>query len=36
MLRSRYLIDIDCWTEDRARPIKPGTIAAALRSKLAQ
>ena len=26
MLRSRYLIDIDCWTEDRARPIKPGTI----------
>ena len=36
ILRSRYLIDIDCWTEDRARPIKPGTIAAALRAKLAQ
>jgi 2-oxoglutarate ferredoxin oxidoreductase subunit alpha len=36
ILRSRFLIDIDCWTEDRARPIKPGTIAAALRAKLAQ
>jgi 2-oxoglutarate ferredoxin oxidoreductase subunit alpha len=36
VLRSRFLIDIDCWTEDRARPIKPGTIAAALRAKLAQ
>jgi 2-oxoglutarate/2-oxoacid ferredoxin oxidoreductase subunit alpha len=36
MLRSRYLIDIDCWTEDRARPIKPGTIVEALRAKLKQ
>jgi 2-oxoglutarate/2-oxoacid ferredoxin oxidoreductase subunit alpha len=36
ILRSRFVIDIDCWTEDRARPIKPGTIAAALRAKLAQ
>jgi 2-oxoglutarate ferredoxin oxidoreductase subunit alpha len=36
ILRSRFLIDIDCWTEDRARPIKPGTIVAALRAKLAQ
>lgn len=33
LLRSRYLIDVDCWTEVRGRPIKPGTIvrAAALR-----
>jgi 2-oxoglutarate/2-oxoacid ferredoxin oxidoreductase subunit alpha len=36
ILRSRFVIDIDCWTEDRARPIKPGTIVAALRAKLAQ
>jgi 2-oxoglutarate ferredoxin oxidoreductase subunit alpha len=36
ILRSRFVIDIDCWTEDRARPIKPGTIATALRAKLAQ
>lgn len=36
LLRSRYLVDIDCWTEDRARPIKPGSIADALRAKLKQ
>ena len=34
MLRARTLIDVDCWTEVRARPIKPGIIAAALRAKL--
>jgi len=36
MLRARTLIDIDCWTEVRARPIKPGVIANALRAKLQQ
>jgi len=36
MLRARTLIDIDCWTEDRARPIKPGTIVKALCAKLEQ
>ena len=36
LLRSRYLVDVDCWTEVRGRPIKPGSVCAALRSKLAE
>ena len=36
LLRSRYLVDVDCWTEVRGRPIKPGSIVAALRAKLAE
>ena len=35
LLRSRYLVDVDCWTEVRGRPIKPGTVYAALRGRLA-
>jgi 2-oxoglutarate/2-oxoacid ferredoxin oxidoreductase subunit alpha len=34
MLRARYLVDVDCWTEVRGRPIKPGVLAAALRARL--
>jgi 2-oxoglutarate/2-oxoacid ferredoxin oxidoreductase subunit alpha len=34
LLRSRYLVDVDCWTEVAGRPIKPASIAAALRRKL--
>jgi 2-oxoglutarate ferredoxin oxidoreductase subunit alpha len=34
MLRSRYLVDIDCWSEARGQPIKPGTVAKVLRAKL--
>jgi 2-oxoglutarate/2-oxoacid ferredoxin oxidoreductase subunit alpha len=34
MLRSRYLVDIDCWSESRGRPIKPGTICEEVRSRL--
>ena len=34
MLRARTLIDVDCWTEVRGRPIKPGTVAEAARAKL--
>ncbi len=26
LLRARYLIDVDCWSEVRGQPIKPGTI----------
>ncbi|MEA3246714.1 MAG: 2-oxoacid:acceptor oxidoreductase subunit alpha [Gemmatimonadota bacterium] len=26
LLRSRYLVDVDCWTEVRGAPIRPGTI----------
>jgi 2-oxoglutarate/2-oxoacid ferredoxin oxidoreductase subunit alpha len=34
LLRARYLVDVDCWTEVRGRPIKPGTVYAALRGRL--
>jgi 2-oxoglutarate ferredoxin oxidoreductase subunit alpha len=36
MLRARTLIDVDCWSEVRGRPIKPGVIANVLRAKLQQ
>lgn len=26
MLRARFLVDIDCWSEARGQPIKPGDI----------
>jgi len=34
LLRARYLVDVDCWTEVRGRPIKPGTVYAELRGRL--
>jgi 2-oxoglutarate ferredoxin oxidoreductase subunit alpha len=34
LLRSRYLVDVDCWTDVSGRPLKPGVIAAALLRKL--
>ncbi len=36
LLRSRYLVDVGCWTESRGRPLKPGTIRAALLEQLAK
>jgi 2-oxoglutarate ferredoxin oxidoreductase subunit alpha len=36
MLRARFLVDIDCWSEVRGRPIKPSTIRDAIRTKLAE
>ena len=36
LLRARYLVDVDCWTEVRGRPIKPGSICAALRARLGE
>jgi 2-oxoglutarate ferredoxin oxidoreductase subunit alpha len=36
LLRARYLVDIDCWSEVRGRPIKPGTICEAIRPRLAK
>ncbi len=36
ILRSRYLVDIDCWSQARGQPIKPGTIVEVIRRKLAQ
>jgi 2-oxoglutarate ferredoxin oxidoreductase subunit alpha len=34
LLRSRFLIDIDCWSEVKGQPIKPGTIRRVLLAKL--
>jgi 2-oxoglutarate ferredoxin oxidoreductase subunit alpha len=34
MLRSRYLVDVDCWSEARGQPIKPGNVVKALRARL--
>ena len=36
LLRSRYLIDVDCWTEVRGQPIKPATIERVILEKLKQ
>lgn len=30
LLRSRFLVDVDCWTEVRGRPIKPSSVRSAL------
>ena len=35
LLRARYLVDVDNWTEDAGRPLMPGRIAEALSAKLA-
>ncbi len=34
LLRARFLVDIDCWSEAKGQPLKPGVIAAAVREKL--
>ncbi len=34
LLRSRYLIDVDCWSEVRGQPIKPSTIRRIALAKL--
>jgi 2-oxoglutarate ferredoxin oxidoreductase subunit alpha len=34
LLRARYLIDVDCWSELRGQPIKPGTIRRVIGEKL--
>jgi 2-oxoglutarate/2-oxoacid ferredoxin oxidoreductase subunit alpha len=34
LLRARYLVDVDCWSEVRGRPIKPGTIYEEVRRRL--
>jgi hypothetical protein len=39
MLRARFLVDVDCWSEARGQPIKPGSVvdvALAQIEKLAQ
>ncbi len=34
MLRARFLIDIDCWSESRGRPLKPRTICREVKARL--
>jgi 2-oxoglutarate/2-oxoacid ferredoxin oxidoreductase subunit alpha len=34
MLRSRFLVDVDCLSEARGQPIKPASVVKALRAKL--
>jgi 2-oxoglutarate ferredoxin oxidoreductase subunit alpha len=36
MLRSRYLVDVDCWSEARGAPMKPVNVVKALRAKLGE
>ena len=34
LLRSRYLVDVDCWSEARGQPIKPATVCNVVRERL--
>lgn len=34
LLRSRYLIDVDCWSEVKGQPIKPATICRVMLEQL--
>ena len=34
ILRGRYLVDVDCWSEVKGQPIKPGSIVRVLKNKL--
>ena len=34
LLRARYLIDVDCWSEVMGQPIKPSTICRVIRDQL--
>jgi 2-oxoglutarate ferredoxin oxidoreductase subunit alpha len=34
LLRSRYLVDIDCWGNARGQPLKPTAIVNAVLAKL--
>ncbi len=34
LLRSRFLVDIDCWSEVKGQPIKPSTICEVIRNPL--
>jgi 2-oxoglutarate/2-oxoacid ferredoxin oxidoreductase subunit alpha len=34
LLRARFLVDVDCWTEVKGQPIKPGAICDVISHKL--
>jgi len=35
LLRARYLVDVDCWSEVKGQPLKPGAVDQLIRQKLA-
>ena len=35
LLRARYLVDIDCWSQVRGQPIKPGTLCQLIHDRIA-
>ncbi|UCH27908.1 MAG: hypothetical protein JSV66_09810, partial [Trueperaceae bacterium] len=34
LLRARYLVDVDCWSEVRGQPIKPSSVRRAIQDRL--
>ncbi|MDH3317578.1 MAG: 2-oxoacid:acceptor oxidoreductase subunit alpha [Gammaproteobacteria bacterium] len=34
LLRARYLVDVDCWSEVKGQPLKPGSVVQVIRRKL--
>jgi 2-oxoglutarate ferredoxin oxidoreductase subunit alpha len=34
LLRARYLVDVDCWSEVKGQPLKPGSVEKVMRRKL--
>jgi 2-oxoglutarate ferredoxin oxidoreductase subunit alpha len=36
LLRSRYLVDVDCWSQVRGQPIKPSTICDVIAKRMAR
>jgi 2-oxoglutarate ferredoxin oxidoreductase subunit alpha len=34
LLRARYLVDVDCWSEVRGQPIKPKSVIRAIQERL--
>jgi 2-oxoglutarate/2-oxoacid ferredoxin oxidoreductase subunit alpha len=36
LLRARYLVDVDCWSEVKGQPLKPGVVEHAIRQRLVE
>jgi 2-oxoglutarate ferredoxin oxidoreductase subunit alpha len=34
LLRARYLVDVDCWSEVKGQPLKPGSVVKVIHKKL--
>jgi len=35
LLRARYLVDVDCWSQVRGQPIKPGALCQLIHERIA-